>query len=702
MRDFARCKFRAGLPILKSFWAFRKWEFQRKWAKQQPQTRTCQIRHLPTSSSSKNVAFSRISLICSSSSTMQSDVEMLPEDPGSSSTPVVAEHPPTPTRHRSPIVVEDSSVPPSPSALEHSHTSAAPSSSGIDEGASVAATEKKKNKSSASRPPSTSGAKSKSSKLGPPRSPSPSPPPPLVRPPLQTVRLDIALGGPENYEVNIAALAKETGQRPPTPTPAAKRHDTSDDSHSEGDDEAEGQPKLKKRRKKKNAAQEYYDVTDPFIDDSELAVDERTFFAQTKQQGFYVSSGQVALLTDKSVGKKPKSRKVNIMAPAASVSAALSQAQLPLSLAPLSISNSSKPKDERGQDSPVVHPPDAGDIQNGESTSALKRKSSEGGESVMAGGSLSAVSGGSKKKRKVEIQPFHPELEEAIEELKGAISKGEYAIYLLDGYPEQWDTKGKFPPNIKPLLAQVALKAIILGEYDDNFFNLMPRIFPYNRFTMFKLIKRTVWRQHTDLLLERQNALIEELRKLSEEGFAKAQEDWKRSVSLWEKRHAKDAEGGEPGAEGPSQEGTPAPSDNQPTPNAQTAPLPSRTAADDGGNDTGMEMDDPQGLSAFYNGKGSAFAARDANPPQKKFRLTDRMKEIIWQLVCISNECCRLENEKNQLENNQQVVSDQGVRKTLYQKIVAAFPDGWLTSGQISREVSVMKKKYEKESAENE
>lgn len=52
---------------------------------------------------------------------------------------------------------------------------------------------------------------------------------------------------------------------------------------------------------KKSAAQEYYDVTDPFIDDSELAVDERTFFAQTKQQGFYVSSGQVALLTDKYV-----------------------------------------------------------------------------------------------------------------------------------------------------------------------------------------------------------------------------------------------------------------------------------------------------------------------------------------------------------------------------------------------------------------
>ena len=41
-------------------------------------------------------------------------------------------------------------------------------------------------------------------------------------------------------------------------------------------------------QKQKNAVSEYYDTSDPFIDDSELAIDERQFFAQTKQQGFYV------------------------------------------------------------------------------------------------------------------------------------------------------------------------------------------------------------------------------------------------------------------------------------------------------------------------------------------------------------------------------------------------------------------------------
>jgi hypothetical protein len=32
--------------------------------------------------------------------------------------------------------------------------------------------------------------------------------------PLQTIRLEIVLGGPDNYDVKVAALAKATGQRP--------------------------------------------------------------------------------------------------------------------------------------------------------------------------------------------------------------------------------------------------------------------------------------------------------------------------------------------------------------------------------------------------------------------------------------------------------------------------------------------------------
>ena len=38
------------------------------------------------------------------------------------------------------------------------------------------------------------------------------------------------------------------------------------------------------------------------------------------------------------------------------------------------------------------------------------------------------------------------------------------------------------------------------------------------------------------------------------------------------------------------------------------------------------------------------------------------------------------------LEGSTSQVSEQGLRKTLYQKIVASFPEGWMSSGQVSRE----------------
>ena len=34
------------------------------------------------------------------------------------------------------------------------------------------------------------------------------------------------------------------------------------------------------------------------------------------------------------------------------------------------------------------------------------------------------------------------------------------------------------------------------------------------------------------------------------------------------------------------------------------------------------------------------------HPPAKRYRLTDAMKTMVWELVLLSNECCRLENEK--------------------------------------------------------
>jgi hypothetical protein len=46
------------------------------------------------------------------------------------------------------------------------------------------------------------------------------------------------------------------------------------------------------------------------------------------------------------------------------------------------------------------------------------------------------------------------------------------------------------------------------------------------------------------------------------------------------------------------------------------------------------------------------------------------MKRILFELVLLSNECVRLENEKHTLENGKEKgISEQGTRKALYQKV---------------------------------
>ena len=46
------------------------------------------------------------------------------------------------------------------------------------------------------------------------------------------------------------------------------------------------------------------------------------------------------------------------------------------------------------------------------------------------------------------------------------------------------------------------------------------------------------------------------------------------------------------------------------------------------------------------DGKDASGAANGPQPPSRRFKLSERMKGLIWNLVCLSNECCRIENEK--------------------------------------------------------
>ncbi|KAF9529895.1 hypothetical protein CPB83DRAFT_851765 [Crepidotus variabilis] len=542
--------------------------------------------------------------------------------------------------------------------------------------------------------------KPRSTKATKARSPSPSPPPPPAAP-LQTIRLNLRLGGPSNYEVDISQKAKETGQRPPTPEPVVKKVEDSSDEEEEpennnnnnnnGEEKKDGKPKRKRR---KNAGSEYYDTSDPFIDDSELALDERQFFAQTKQQGFYVSSGEVALMKDKTP-KKPKSKKLTFATGNRKESIEGSRT------APITI------EDDKNSHSLATLPTSSSHGHlNGLAASTSTGSGIDtapntilkpslhyapGADPVYAGqkrkrSAVIYVQENGKKKKVVDESAFHEELQEEIKQVKELIRL------------ESWEQKGKFPPGLKPPLAKLALCAIRLDEYDDDFFSLMPQLFPYNKFTMTKLIKRTVFPEHMALLTERQEILLKQLDELAKDGFSKAEEEWEKSVQAWDKRQEKiRAEAADGGGTGGSNTGSAAPT-RHPT---------EEMDVDEDGNEKVVSKDDKDKDGKEAKDKdGKDGKDKDgkephtAHPPAKRYRLTEQMKSAIWELVLLSNECCRLENEKNGLEGSVIQVSDQGLRKVLYQKIVAAFPEGWMSSGQISRDVSAMKKKLEKEAME--
>ena len=171
---------------------------------------------------------------------VESDVEML----GGTTTPDVNLPPPSSaaTSRRSSLAVageEASSIPVRDASVGSSahvpisipvlvHSPPLPTSSG-PAGSSVTA----KPSSSSTKP--VSSAKPRSTKPAKPaRSPSPSPPPPAPIIPLRTIRLQIRLGGPSNYEVDISRQAKDTGQRATTPPAAVKK--VADSSDSDDDD----------------------------------------------------------------------------------------------------------------------------------------------------------------------------------------------------------------------------------------------------------------------------------------------------------------------------------------------------------------------------------------------------------------------------------------------------------------------------------
>ena len=94
--------------------------------------------------------------------------------------------------------------------------------------------------------------------------------------------------------------------------------------------------------------------------------------------------------------------------------------------------------------------------------------------------------------------------------------------------------KNKFPPSLKPPLVRAAMLAMDKGEYNDNFFNFLPGIFPYNRFTMEKLVKREVCGPRVDKLEADIAATATALKALVDQQMPAMIQAYEANVMAWE------------------------------------------------------------------------------------------------------------------------------------------------------------------------
>ena len=366
----------------------------------------------------------------------------------------------------------------------------------------------------------------------------PSPPPLQVEKPLKTFRLDLDLLKSDNYIFNVLNLGVESNQLSPKLSangPYSNLKALMDQVGESDDDPNFSYHDLTNKRKRQDFVDQY-DVNDPFVDDSELIVDEPILMGKPRKEGFYVAVGDVELVTqsppkenekDKEKDRKKhdnlnekdkeKSKKRVHVHNLSKYSSLFPKPQAPtdpiapdISFEGISIDVSAetpkKAPKEFNNDSPLtINNDDRTDI-----TSIIGKK--KGG--LLTGFTMDHLPSPSwsKGKKEYPIEPITEELQTAFEQLTVLIMK------------ENFEHKAKFPQSLKDPLKRTAEIAIQFDQYDEpHFYNRLPRLFPYNRFTMMKLTKNLIFDYHKNFYEER----YELCKKAFKEDLER---DWKQNV----------------------------------------------------------------------------------------------------------------------------------------------------------------------------
>ncbi|WFD33821.1 hypothetical protein MCUN1_000641 [Malassezia cuniculi] len=407
-----------------------------------------------------------------------------------------------------------------------------------------------------------------------------------------------------------------------------------------------------------------YDTKDPFVDDSELVYDEPAYCVKMLTNGFYVAAGPVefetkearsssasssafrsslanskgvsrrmagyAGITNKLLAKRAASRKGK---PAAEPEKKNEpQQQAAPAPAPAVATASATPAESKPADLPAASTTAEEPAPVKTAAPAIAPKPAE-------------ESGESKpKKNKYPTRPVHPQLQQMFDNLKVLVQRASFAV------------KTKFPPELKPPLIETAKLAVELDEYNDNFFNILPSIFPYNRFTMMKLTKREFFHKHMEYYRDLQEEHLDTLYGQMHASLPEQISEYNAAMEEWRSKG------------------------NVSKPKEEDK----NTANDDS-------------IAA----ETEADVTQDAAPgdePVKRFRWSEAMREELFTVVTVENAMSEIRNEKLKLENSPETYSEINARKSLYKRIADFIPEeGWINTTNVSREYGLLKKRRDRQ-----
>ncbi|WWC95660.1 hypothetical protein V866_002525 [Kwoniella sp. B9012] len=454
-------------------------------------------------------------------------------------------------------------------------------------------------------------------------------------------------------------------------------------------EEKYGDDNKKSKKSKKRKPVETYDLEDEFIDDSEILIDAPTHFARPKKEGFFVHSGPLELMEESPVKPKarpakPKPRHSNPAPPPKEPRASLS-----------AVLRARKQRGYTFRGSQAV-PISIDDDSDGERNGGPSRSRDT------RAGSLSPpppVKDETQDALLSEIQSVHIDrlrYKNASREERYLPPWSEFPddlrkrLWILrsESEKQQWDAinKSRFPENLKPFLqaaGEAAYEHDIFGlgdreGVDKSFWHAITSALPYNEYTMKKLCTKLCypgyWRWLHDCEDEAIRQFGEMVDKDREEVVSKYEEShrkWEEEVREWDEAHPSTQTNGA------------GPSSNPAAPMALN------------------NLVDPPNGSNGPNGTpnpNSTPKPDDVRPPEppKRFGWNSDMRDVFVQLV---------ENMYNMVDLTTKAgdwsipgaktgkeFSEASIKQKLYKRIVDLFPEGYMNTGVLSREMSKINK----------